>query len=203
MLAVSFMNFIFNLIQVKILHMGSSHYEFGEEVDLIEKSDQQHHTSQVKEKNQIRDEEVKIGLLENEQGHQTENEIQERRPQNHPLDTSFLAVFCNLLMSLLLIGLSASIFCMPELAAKGDLLFVCAYALMLACATIPAFKDTILVMMEGTPKHINMESLRKDIELECGDDLHGIHDLHVWIISHGHVATTCHLRSIKPLKTLA
>ena len=91
---------------------------------------------------------------------------------------------------------------MPELAL-GDLVYVCVYALVIFCATIPVFKDVILVMMEGTPKHINAEHLRRDMEQECGTDIQNIHDLHVWTISVGNVAMTCHIQSVKPLKTLA
>ena len=64
-------------------------------------------------------------------------------------------------MSVLLIGLAASIFFMPELAV-GDLLYVYVYALVLVLATIPAFKDVVMVMMEGTPKHINVANISKD-----------------------------------------
>ena len=58
-------------------------------------------------------------------------------------------------------------------------------------------------MMEGTPKNIDVEALRADIEQECGSDIQDIHDLHVWTISLGNVAMTCHIMSVKPLKTLA
>ena len=87
-------------------------------------------------------------------------------------------------MSLLLIGLSASIYFMPELAV-GDLLYVLVYALVIFCVSIPAFKNVILTLMEGAPSHISVEGVRRDIERECGYDLHGIHDLHIWTISVG------------------
>ena len=120
----------------------------------------------------------------------------------NPVDTSFLAILSNLLLSLLLIGLSASIYFMPELAI-GDLFYVCIYAMVIFCVTIPAFNSVILTLMEGAPGHINVESVRRDIERECGYDLHGIHDLHIWTIAIGQVAMTCHLQSVKPLKTMA
>ena len=48
-------------------------------------------------------------------------------------------------------------------------------------------------MMEGAPKSIDVEALRADIERECGSDIQDIHDLHVWTISLGNVAMTCHI----------
>ena len=95
-------------------------------------------------------------------------------------------------MSFLLIGVATTIYFMPELA-MGDLIYVCVFAVVTICMTIPVFKDLIVVMMEGTPKHINVQILREDIERECGADLQDIHDLHVWTISMGNVALTCHL----------
>jgi len=41
------------------------------------------------------------------------------------------------------------------------------------------------------------------MEDECGADITDIHDLHVWTISVGNTAMTCHIMSVKPLKTLA
>lgn len=64
MLIVSVIGFIFNLIQMKILHSGEGHYELGSEVEYSH--------GQETAKSKIKDDEVKKTLLDNEQGHQAE-----------------------------------------------------------------------------------------------------------------------------------
>lgn len=51
-------------------------------------------------------------------------------------------------------------------------------------------KDSIQVLMEGTPKNIKLEDIIKTIENVPG--IKSIHDLHVWSITSGHNALSCH-----------
>lgn len=51
-------------------------------------------------------------------------------------------------------------------------------------------KDSIQVLMEGTPKNIKVEDIIKTIENVPG--IKSIHDLHVWSITSGHNALSCH-----------
>ena len=39
----------------------------------------------------------------------------------------------------------------------GDLIYVCIFALIILCVTIPLARDVIVVMMEGAPMGINLE----------------------------------------------
>lgn len=51
-------------------------------------------------------------------------------------------------------------------------------------------KEAIHVLMEGTPKNIDLDDVIKTIEKVPG--IMGIHDLHVWSITSGQNALSCH-----------
>lgn len=51
-------------------------------------------------------------------------------------------------------------------------------------------KDSLQVLMEGTPKHVVIEDIIKTIENVPG--IKSIHDLHVWSITSGQNALSCH-----------
>lgn len=205
MLIVSVMGFIFNLIQMKILHSGESHYDPGEEVQEVHNHDHHGHShgTQEKAKKKIKDSEVKKSLIENEEGHQAEH-VHGHGDHSHShshsapakkdnaKDAGFRAVVASMLMSLALIAVSTSIYFYPWMA-MGDLIYVCVFALVVLCMTVPVASEVIVVMMEGAPKNIDVEQLRHDIEKECENDITDIHDLHIWTISIGNVAMTCHI----------
>ncbi|SFJ81598.1 cobalt-zinc-cadmium efflux system protein [Halobacillus dabanensis] len=51
-------------------------------------------------------------------------------------------------------------------------------------------RDSIHVLMEGTPKNIDLEEIVQTIQ--STDDIEDIHDLHVWSITSGQNALSCH-----------
>jgi len=57
--------------------------------------------------------------------------------------------------------------------------------------------------MESTPENINTETLEQDIWEQNKPDIIDVHDLHVWSLSQGRLAMSVHIKSRKPLKTLA
>lgn len=62
--------------------------------------------------------------------------------------------------------------------------------------TIPIFKDCISVLMEATPKNLDVAECFKDlIEL---DSVEEIHDFHVWALSVGKISMSAHIRAINP-----
>ncbi|MFD1066599.1 cation diffusion facilitator family transporter [Oceanobacillus locisalsi] len=52
-------------------------------------------------------------------------------------------------------------------------------------------KDSVHILMEGTPLHIDVKDIVKIIERV--DGVKGIHDLHVWSITSGLNALSCHI----------
>jgi len=51
-------------------------------------------------------------------------------------------------------------------------------------------KSSVHVLMEGTPKNVNIEKVIEQISQT--DGIYGLHDLHVWTITSGLNAMTCH-----------
>lgn len=72
---------------------------------------------------------------------------------------------------------------------------ICTYifSIIICFTTTPIFKDCISVMMEGTPKEIDIEELMGEISNLKG--VEEIHDFHVWSITSGKFALSCHIMS--------
>lgn len=51
-------------------------------------------------------------------------------------------------------------------------------------------KDSVLVLLEGTPSHINLAAMKEELCKIEGVD--SVHDLHVWTLTSGVHAMTCH-----------
>ncbi|GIO24054.1 cation diffusion facilitator family transporter [Oceanobacillus sp. J11TS1] len=52
-------------------------------------------------------------------------------------------------------------------------------------------KDSVHILMEGTPLNVNLKDIVRKIERVNG--IKGIHDLHVWSITSGKNALSCHI----------
>ena len=52
-------------------------------------------------------------------------------------------------------------------------------------------RDAVDILLEGTPAHINIVSLRE--QLGRADGVDSVHDLHVWTLTSGMLAMSCHV----------
>jgi cobalt-zinc-cadmium efflux system protein len=52
-------------------------------------------------------------------------------------------------------------------------------------------RDAVDILLEGTPAHINIVSLREQLGLV--DGVGSVHDLHVWTLTSGVLAMSCHV----------
>ena len=52
-------------------------------------------------------------------------------------------------------------------------------------------RDAVDILLEGTPSHINIVSLRE--QLGGVDGVESVHDLHVWTLTSGVLAMSCHV----------
>lgn len=70
---------------------------------------------------------------------------------------------------------------------------ICTYifSAIIAVTTTPVFKDCIRIMMEGTPRELDVEALLEDIANTKG--VEDIHDFHVWSISQGKYSLSAHI----------
>ncbi|MGY0694870.1 cation diffusion facilitator family transporter [Virgibacillus sp. FSP13] len=63
-------------------------------------------------------------------------------------------------------------------------------AILILISGFRVAKDAVHVLMEGTPKNIELDDIIRTIEKVSGID--SIHDLHVWSITSGQNALSCH-----------
>lgn len=54
-------------------------------------------------------------------------------------------------------------------------------------------KETVAVLMEGTPGHIDVDKVYQAIRAIPG--VHSVHDLHIWTITSGLIALSAHVRA--------
>ena len=52
-------------------------------------------------------------------------------------------------------------------------------------------RDAVDILLEGTPSHVNIVSLQSD--LKCIRGVESVHDLHVWTLTSGVLAMSCHV----------
>jgi cobalt-zinc-cadmium efflux system protein len=52
-------------------------------------------------------------------------------------------------------------------------------------------RDAVDILLEGTPAHINIMSLRE--QLQQVEGVGSVHDLHVWTLTSGIMAMSCHI----------
>jgi solute carrier family 30 (zinc transporter), member 2 len=79
---------------------------------------------------------------------------------------------------------------------------ICTFIFTILCmlTTIPIFRDCCYVLMESTPKNIDViECFNELVSLDCVEE---IHDFHVWSLSVGKLAMSGHIRSSDPEKAM-
>lgn len=121
---------------------------------------------------------------------------------NINLNAAYLHVLGDMLMSIGVIIASTIIYIDPDLWYMDP---ICTYlfSIIVVFTTIPIIKSCIGVMMEGAPRRIDIDQLKKDIYEAGGVDIVEMHDLHVWTLSMDKISMSVHIVSMKPLKTLS
>lgn len=151
MLPVSIMGLIFNLIQMKILHQ--------DEPETVR--DQMEGSSSDKKK--IKDPTVKESLLNDGSDQVAEAKAgDEMQVKNINVDSAYLHVLGDMLMSIGVITAATVIYFRPDLW-WFDPICTYAFAVMILCTSYPTLKQCVDVMMEGTPEDIDASQLEQDI----------------------------------------
>ncbi|KAL4497071.1 hypothetical protein ABPG72_002227 [Tetrahymena utriculariae] len=70
---------------------------------------------------------------------------------------------------------------------------ICTYifSILVLFTTVPVCRDCIRVLMEGSPKEINIQDFKE--QLQSLEFVQEIHDLHIWSLSKGKPSMTCHM----------
>mmetsp|Transcript_13525 Transcript_13525/g.13261 ORF Transcript_13525/g.13261 Transcript_13525/m.13261 type:complete len:141 (+) Transcript_13525:907-1329(+) len=102
-------------------------------------------------------------------------------------------------MSMGVIIAASIIYIWPE-AKIADPICTYLFTVIVCFTSFPVVKECILVLMESTPGDVDVDALKDDIYQM--DGVEEVHDFHLWAISLGKNALSCHIKSDKPFKTL-
>ena len=115
---------------------------------------------------------------------------------------AFLHVVGDVIMSVGVLLAASVIYFFPNLW-WFDPMCTYIFSIIVIFTTIPIAKNCVGIMMEGAPRKFKIEDLKASIEKATEGDLVDIHDLHVWTIAQGKLSMSVHIKSLKPLKSLA
>lgn len=82
----------------------------------------------------------------------------------------------------------------------ADPIITIVFTIVVMFTTLPIMKESIKVLMEGQPDHINYDLVRRKLEKVIG--VKNVHDLHVWSLNPGYVSLSAHITSTEPSSTL-
>ena len=74
------------------------------------------------------------------------------------------------------------------------------FAIVVLCTTFPVSRDCIYVLLESTPRDLDIESLYND--LSSIEGVISVHDIHLWNISIGRPSIALHIFCESPKDTL-
>ncbi len=74
---------------------------------------------------------------------------------------------------------------------KADAVLSVALTLLIVFGAGRLLIDCVNVLLEGVPKHIDLPSVKRD--LETAEGVKNVHDLHVWLVTSGLTALSAHV----------
>lgn len=128
-------------------------------------------------------------------------EVEEKERRNINLDAAFLHALGDMFLSLGVVVASLVIYFWPEFTIV-DPVCTFVFSIIVFFTVTPITKNCVSVLMEGAPKEIVIDDLVKDIHEKANVRPGGVHDFHLWQISVGKYALSCHIDSSEPMKTL-
>ena len=81
--------------------------------------------------------------------------------------------------------------CSSDLYYAADPLISVIVGLLILSSSWVLIRDSVDVLLEGTPSHINIVNLHS--ELRSIEGVQSVHDLHVWTLTSGVLAMSCHI----------
>ncbi|XP_049806076.1 zinc transporter 2-like isoform X1 [Schistocerca nitens] len=88
-------------------------------------------------------------------------------------------------------------------AKIADPLCTFVFSILVLTTTVSVFMETVRILLEGFPKHLNYETIMQT--LNNIDGVRNVHDLHVWLLSVNKAVLTVHLAidsSVESVKVL-
>ncbi len=194
MLTISICGLVFNLILGKILSSEELPNAFERESPS---------SPQEKENSNTSNKETEIVIDTREKNNVVEMTVEEKEKENPVLRAAILHILGDILQSIGVLTAAIIIYIFQDATPKIVYVDPCCtliFAIIVLCTTIPVSRDCIHVLMEATPKNIDLRALVTD--LSDIKNVVNVHDVHVWALSIGKIAISIHILSNTPQKTL-
>lgn len=124
--------------------------------------------------------------------------------KNNPvLRAAFIHVLGDIIQSLGVVIASLIIYFLQDVhpnISMVDPLCTFIFAIIVIGTSLPVTRDCLNVLMEASPREIDINSLTKELSQVIG--VVNIHDIHVWCISVGKPSISLHILSNTPQKSL-
>ena len=109
--------------------------------------------------------------------------------ENLNVRAAFLHVLGDALGSIAAIGAGIAVLLFDFQAA--DAVAALAIAALLVVSSVRLVRESFDVLLEGAPKHLDMNEIRRRVEAVSG--VVSVHDLHIWTVSSGFLAMSAHV----------
>ncbi len=109
--------------------------------------------------------------------------------QNLNVRAAFLHVLGDALGSIAAIAAGVALL-LFDLAA-ADAVAALAIAAVLIVNAVRLVRESVDVLLEGTPRHLDLQEIRSEVERVAG--VASVHDLHIWTVSSGFLAMSAHV----------
>ncbi|XP_022948628.1 metal tolerance protein B-like [Cucurbita moschata] len=127
--------------------------------------------------------------LDHDTDHEEEGHSHSSSP-NINLQGAYLHLISDMIQSVGVMVAGAVLWLKPNWVVV-DLICTLVFSVLALATTVPMLRHIGGILMEGTPKEINIERLEHDIKNIKG--VLALHDLHIWSISVGKVVLCCHV----------
>ncbi|CAI0539955.1 unnamed protein product [Linum tenue] len=188
MFGIAAFGFIINLIMV--IWLGHDHaHGHGHAHDHGHSHDHNHHHHihdhnkdhlPARKENQVEESELDLVL----------GSPKKAKLLNINIQGAYLHVMADLIQSVGVMIAGAVIWAKPEWLIV-DLICTLVFSTFVLFTTLPMLMDIFNILMERTPRDINLVRLEND--LKCIRGVREIHDIHVWSMTVGKRVLTCHV----------
>lgn len=111
--------------------------------------------------------------------------------ESHNIRAASIHILGDTLQSLGVILVSVLIFFQPTWKILDPILSI-VFCVIAVSLSLPVLRDVLILMMDTTPKELDSEQFRIDLAMIRG--VTEVHDMHIWLLSHGKPSLTVHLK---------
>jgi len=129
---------------------------------------------------------------DHDDNHDDDHELKKQKQRNVNLHAAYLHVMGDLAQSLAVFLGGLAIWWKPEWHIIDPILTL-GFSMIVLCSTIGVIKSSVAILLEETPIGIDWRKVYDAIS--AAPNVHNVHDLHIWCISHGQISLSVHCNS--------